>query len=122
LVEGGESAVASSTDPLIILARKADPYFRDMRKTMEESVESVFTSGGEKIAKARFMVYGKSAYPDATFTLRLTFGKVEGYPMNGTKAPPRTTFYGLYDRAAGFENKPPFNLTKRFIDRKDKVD
>jgi len=78
LVEGGEAAVASSTDPLIVLARKAEPFFREMRKTFEESVESIFTSGGEKIAKARFAVYGKSVYPDATFTLRLTFGKVEG--------------------------------------------
>jgi len=122
LVEGGEAAVAASTDPLIVLARKVDPFFREVRKMYEESVESVFTSAGEKIAKARFAIYGKSQYPDATFTLRLTYGKVQGYPMNGTKAPSKTTFYGLYDRAASFDYKPPFNLTQRFMQRKDRID
>jgi len=122
LVEGGAAALAASTDPMIVLARKADPYFRDLRKNYEESVESVLTSAGEKIAKARFAIFGKSIYPDATFTLRLTYGTVQGYPMNGTKAPSKTTFYGLYDRAASFDFKPPFNLMPRFIERKDKID
>jgi hypothetical protein len=122
LVEGGEAAVAASTDPLVVLARKVDPFFREVRKMYEESVESVLTSAGEKIAKARFAIYGKSLYPDATFTLRLTYGKVQGYPMNGTKAPSKTTFYGLYDRAASFDYKPPFNLTQRFMQRKDRID
>ena len=122
LVEGGEAAVAASTDPLIALARKVDPFFRETRKMYEESVESVFESAGEKIAKARFAIYGKSIYPDATFTLRLTYGKVQGYPMNGTKAPSKTTFYGLYDRAASFDYKAPFNLTQRFMQRKDRID
>ena len=122
LVEGGAAALAASTDPMIVLARKADPYFRDLRKDYEESVESVLTSAGEKIAKARFAIFGKSIYPDATFTLRLTYGTVQGYPMNGTKAPSKTTFYGLYDRAASFDFKPPFNLMPRFMQRKDKID
>jgi len=122
LVEGGEAGVAASTDPLIALARKVDPFFRETRKMYEESVESVFESAGEKIAKARFAIYGKSIYPDATFTLRLTYGKVQGYPMNGTKAPSKTTFYGLYDRAASFDYKAPFNLTQRFMQRKDRID
>jgi len=122
LVEGGEAGVAASTDPLIALARKVDPFFRETRKMYEESVESVFESAGEKIAKARFAIYGKSIYPDATFTLRLTYGKVQGYPMNGTKAPSKTTFYGLYDRAASFDYKAPFNLTQRFVQRKDRID
>ena len=121
LAEGGESAIAASTDPLLVLARKIDPFFREMRRNLEENVESVTTSATEKIAKARFAIYGKSVYPDATFTLRLTYGTVQGYPMNGTKAPPKTTFYGLYDRAASFDHKPPFNLTPRFTQRKDKI-
>jgi len=122
LLEGGEAAVQSSTDPLMVLARKTEPFFREIRKNMEESVESVLTAAEEKVAKARFAAFGKSVYPDATFTLRLTFGKVEGYPMNGTKAPSKTTFYGLYDRATSFDFKPPFNLMKRFVERKDKID
>ena len=74
---------------------------------------SVLTTEGEKLGKARFLVYGKDAYPDATFTLRLSYGTVEGYPYNGTIAPPFTTFYGLYDRAASFSNKSPFDLTPK---------
>jgi len=122
LVEGGESAITASTDPLMALARKVEPFFRDHRKAWEENVESTLTTAGEKIAKARFAIYGKSAYPDATFTLRLTYGTVQGYPMNGTKAPSKTTFFGLYDRSASFDNKPPFNLMPRLVERKDKID
>ena len=122
LVEGGEAAVNASTDPLIVLARKVDPFFRELRKQYEDTVESVVTAASEKIAKARFAIYGKSVYPDATFTLRLAYGAVKGYPMNGTKAPSKTTFYGLYDRSASFNNQPPFNLTTRFVERRDKID
>ncbi len=117
-VRGGET----STDPLVVLARKVDPFFRENRKLYEDNVESVVTAASEKIAKARFAIYGKSAYPDATFTLRLAYGTVKGYPMNGTIAPPKTTFYGLYDRSAGFDDKPPFNLAPRFVERRDRID
>jgi hypothetical protein len=122
LVEGGETAVNASTDPLIVLARKVDPFFREIRKQYEDTVESVMTSAGEKLAKARFAIYGKSVYPDATFTLRLAYGTVKGYPMNGTVAPPKTTFYGLYDRSEGFNNKPPFNLTPPFVQNRSRID
>jgi hypothetical protein len=76
----------------------------------------------EKIANPRFAIYGKSHYPEATFTLRLTYATVQGYPMNGTIAPPKTTFHGLYDRAASFDYKPPFNLVPRFMQRKERID
>ena len=122
LAEGGEAAVNASTDPLIVLARKVDPFFRDIRKQFEENVESVTTAASEKIAKARFAIYGKAVYPDATFTLRLAYGAVQGYPMNGTKAPSKTTFYGLFDRSASFDNKPPFNLMPKVAQRKDQID
>ncbi len=121
LVEGGETAVAASTDPLIALARRLDPMLRDMQEQYETKVQSVVTAAGEKIARARFAVYGKSSYPDATFTLRLSFGTVKGYPMNGTIAPPKTTFYGLYDRAHGFDQKPPFNLPARYRERPERL-
>jgi len=122
LVEGGEAAVQASTDPLIVLARKADPFGREMIKWHEDNVESVETPAGEKIGKARFAAYGKSMYPDATFTLRLSYGAVKGYPMNGTIAPPLTTLYGLYDRAYSFQMKPPFNLPAPYLERKDRLD
>ena len=62
------------------------------------------------------------AYPDATFTLRLSYGQVKGYPMNGTVAPPNTTLYGLYDRAYAFGLKPPFLPPRRFMDRRASLD
>lgn len=122
LVEGGEAAVEASSDPMIVMARKVDPIAREMRKWEEDHVESVETAAGEKIGKARFAAYGKALYPDATFTLRLSYGTVTGYPMNGTVAPPKTTFYGLYDRAASFDNKAPFDLPARYLERRAELD
>jgi hypothetical protein len=121
LVDGGEAAVAASTDPMIVMARAIDPSVREIRKWDENNIESVETSAGEKIGKARFAVYGKTTYPDATFTLRLSYGAVKSYPMNGTEAPPMTTLYGLYDRAYSFGQKPPFDLPKRFVERKNSL-
>jgi len=122
LIEGGEKAVKKCKDPLIVLARKIDPILRDNIKWNKEHMESIFNVATEKIAKARFEIYGKDIYPDATFTLRLSYGSVKGYPMNGTKAPYKTTLYGLYDRALSFDNKGPFMLPQRFWDNKDKLD
>jgi hypothetical protein len=113
LIDGGEAAVAASTDPMIVAARRVDPIVRANTRRVRDTISSVLTPAGEKLGKARFLVYGKDAYPDATFTLRLSYGTVDGYPYNGTIAPPFTTFYGLYDRAASFSNKPPFDLTPR---------
>jgi len=122
LIEGGEKAVKKCKDPLIVLARRIDPILRDNIKWNKEHMESIFNVATEKIAKARFEIYGKDIYPDATFTLRLSYGTVKGYPMNGTKAPYKTTLYGLYDRAISFDNKGPFMLPQRFWDNKDKLD
>jgi hypothetical protein len=122
LVEGGEAAVEASTDPLIVFARRIEPAVREVHKWYEDNIESVETTAGEKIGKARFAAYGKSAYPDATFTLRLTYGSVKGYPMNGTQAPPMTTFYGLYDRAYSFGLKGPYALPARYLERKNALD
>ena len=122
LLDGGEAAVAASTDPMIVAARRADPILREAQRRMHDTVTSVLTPAGEKLGKARFLIYGKDAYPDATFTLRLSYGTVEGYPYNGTIAPPFTTFYGLYDRAASFSNKPPFDLTAKEAAGRHKLD
>jgi hypothetical protein len=122
LVEGGPAAVDNSDDPAIVLARKIDPVVREVQKWMEDSVESVMTSAGEKIGQARFAVYGKTEYPDATFTLRLSYGPVKGYAMNGTEAPPKTTFYGLFDRSRSFDNRAPFNLPARYVQGRAALD
>jgi hypothetical protein len=122
LVNGGQAAIQASSDPMIVLARTIDPFDRQRIKAMEDNVESVETPAGEKIGQARFAVYGKSLYPDATFTLRLGYGAVKGYPMNGTQAPPMTTFYGLYDRAYSFGLKFPYNLPARYLEGRTRLD
>jgi hypothetical protein len=122
LVEGGADAVAQSTDPLIDLARQMDPVLRERTRRAQQRIESVESAAAELIGRARFAVYGKTVSPDATFTLRLAFGAVSGYPMNGTQAPSRTTFHGLYDRAVAFGFKPPYDLPSRYVERKDRLD
>lgn len=122
LLDGGEAAVAASNDPMIAAARRADPVWRANYVYMRDKVSSVLDAGGEKLGNARFAVYGKNAYPDATFTLRLSYGTVDGYPYNGTIAPPFTTFYGLYDRAASFSDKSPWDLTPKEAAARDKLD
>ncbi|MBD3288250.1 S46 family peptidase [candidate division KSB1 bacterium] len=122
LMEGGEEAVKKSKDPMIVLARELDPYLREQEKWYRENIESKLTPATERIAQARFEVYGKNMYPDATFTLRLGYGAVKGYPYNGTRAPYKTTMYGLYDRSLSFNREEPFSLPDRFWERQDQLD
>ena len=122
LVDGGEAAVSASDDPMVVLQRKLDPMRREMIKWQEDNVESVEQAAGEQLGKARFAAYGKTTYPDATFTLRLSYGQVQGYPMNGTLAPYKTTFYGLYDRATSFDFEGPFYLPSRYLENRNKLD
>ena len=122
LVEGGAAAVAASTDPLIAWARALDPAYREERTWYEDHVQGVETQAGGDIARARFVLDGKSSPPDATGTLRLSYGRVTGYRQLSTDVPWRTTFAGLYDRAWSFDNKPPFALTARVADVRERLD
>jgi hypothetical protein len=118
LVEGGAAAVAASDDSLIVLARRLDPLARAVRRWLDDDIEAVYDRAGERLGQARWAALGRSAYPDATFTLRLTWGVVKGYPAEGTQVPPFTTFHGLYDRAVAFGNQAPWNLAPRFAEKK----
>ncbi|MBI5630130.1 MAG: S46 family peptidase [Elusimicrobia bacterium] len=122
LVEGGRKAVEESQDPLIVWARGLDAPYRELRKWYEDDIQSVEALQGNRIAKARFALYGKTTYPDATFTLRLSYGKAVGYELGTTKVPYKTTFYGLYDRAASFDNQFPFNLPEKVAQARGKLD
>jgi hypothetical protein len=122
LFEGGAAAVEKSDDPLISLARRVEPVIRDLRAWQEENIKDIETSAGQQIAEARFAVYGKSVYPDATFSLRLGYGRVLGYEEDTTLVPPVTTFYGLFDRALSFQERTPYSLPKRFKEGKEKLD
>ena len=101
LADGPAQAILDSTDGLMVLARTIESLSRPLLQA-EEDAQAVISEQGARIAKARFKVYGKTDYPDATFTLRLSYGSVETYPSNGTLAQPFTTFGGLFDRADGW--------------------
>jgi hypothetical protein len=102
LLDGGRKAIDNSTDPMIVFMRKLVPLWLEREEYQRNNIQAPLSAALEKIALARFAVYGKSAYPDANFSLRLSVGTVQGYVMNGTLAPELTTLYGLFDRAAGF--------------------
>lgn len=121
LAEGGDDAVNASNDSMIAFAKKIMPIIAGAQ-AMAGPYNAQIARASEKIGKARFAVYGRTQYPDANFTLRLSYGTVKGYPMNGTIAPARTTFYGLYDRVHSFGNTAPFDTPPRFLARKDKLD
>ena len=120
LFEGGATAVTAAKDPMIELARLVDAPARAARKVFEAQDETKQQAYAE-IAKARFALQGTSSYPDATFTLRLSYGPVRGYEENGKPIAALTNFAGLYQRAAEHDNQPPFDLPKRWIDRKAKL-
>jgi Peptidase S46 len=121
LLDGGTDAIAKSNDPMILLAKRIEPIFREIRAWNEEKISSVDASAGEKIAKARFAVYGRTISPDANFNLRITFGKVKGYEEDTTLVPFKTTFFGLFDRAESFGETAPYNLTPRWREGRAKL-
>ncbi len=121
LYEDGAAAVAAAKDPMIEVARVLDPESRALRKSFEAQNE-IKQQAQAVIGKARFAVDGTNNYPDATFTLRLSYGPVKGYVENGQKIPATTNFAGLYARAADQDNQPPFDLPARWIARKSALD
>ena len=122
LLDGGADAVAKSTDPMVAMARRVEPIIRELRAWNDEKIRNIDAAAGEKIAKARFAVYGKSMPPDANFNLRLSYGRVKGYEEDTTLVPYRTTFFGLYDRALSFAEMTPWELPQRYKDKKNSFD
>jgi len=118
LYEGGLQAVEQSRDPLIVLMRNIDPEARAIRKQWDDEVESVLRDSGTLIAKARFAVQGTDMYPDATFTLRLSYGAMKGYQQNGKTIPYSTNLGGAFEHAARHGNQAPYELPKSWIDSK----
>ncbi|MFN9787856.1 MAG: S46 family peptidase [Planctomycetia bacterium] len=110
LFEGGAAAVAESKDPMIQLARLLDPENRLQRKRFEDEVDPLEKEGYSKVAAALFAKDGEDQYPDATFTLRLSYGAIKGYEQDGKPVPPFTNFAGLYERAAARGNAYPFEV------------
>jgi len=121
LYEGGKAAVDASTDPLIVLMRNVDSEARAVRKRYDDEVDAVVRRDGATIARARFAQTGLNQPPDATFTLRLSYGAVKGYEENGKKIPYFTTFAGAFQHAEEHGNKPPYNLGASWLKMKSKL-
>jgi len=105
LWKGGQSAIDASNDPMIALAKSLDAKGRELRKWHEDEIEAVVETAHEQIARARFAAFGTNVYPDATFTLRLSYGTVRGWDENGLAVAPFTQLTRLFERATG---RPPF--------------
>ncbi|ABS27595.1 conserved hypothetical protein [Anaeromyxobacter sp. Fw109-5] len=119
LWEGGEAAVKGANDPLLALAAAVDADARAIRRTFEDEVDSVVKKNHERIAEARFAVQGRTNYPDATFTLRLSYGAVEGWLEKGTPVEPFTVFAGAYERHTG---RDPYALPESWLTAKERLD
>ncbi len=119
LWEGGAVAVAKSDDPMIRLARAMDPQVSELRERFEEIYEAPIKRASESIAKARFAIDGTSIYPDATFTLRLSYGAVQGWDQLGQQVEPFTYLKRLYERNTG---QPPFDVPEDWLKRKRDLD
>ncbi len=118
LAEGGMKAIEASDDPMIKLALAIDADARKYRKIREDEVEGVEASNYALLSKANFEAYGDSVYPDATFTLRLAFGTIEGYKQDGQTVAPYTTLGGAFNHAAKHDNRPPYVLPESWHEAK----
>jgi hypothetical protein len=119
LFEGGAAALRATDDTMIALAREIDAEARRLRTVYEEEVQGPQGVAQQRIAEARFKAYGTGIYPDATFTLRLSYGAVEAWTEAGTRVEPFTRLDRLYERATGV---PPFQLPPRWLDAKPRLD
>jgi hypothetical protein len=120
LYEGGAAAVAAASDPMIELARLVDAESRALRKVSEEQNE-IKQQAHAALARARNALSGGGGYPDATSTLRLSFGTVRGYEQDGQPVPAFTTFAGLFARAKEMQYRPPFDLPPRWLKRQSRL-
>ncbi|MEP7242148.1 MAG: S46 family peptidase [Gammaproteobacteria bacterium] len=119
LWNGGAKAVDASADPMIAIAKLVDERSRSLRKTYEDQVEAVERTASEKVARARFAALGTSVYPDATFTLRLSYGSVQGWVENGKAVEPFTSLSRQFERATGSD---PFAIPESWLKVKDQLD
>jgi hypothetical protein len=121
LFEGGSTAIATCTDPMIELVRTIDLRARELRLEFENNVEEPERQAYAKLAQIRFKTSGTSIAPDATFTLRLAFGTVRGYEVGGEALPFHTTIASAFARSAAFGNREPFDLPKAWSDAKENL-
>jgi hypothetical protein len=121
LLKGGAEALAKVDDPLLVALRDSQPALEELA-ALKKSMDDAKGTAYDVIAAARFKVFGTSIYPDATFTLRLSYGSCKGYEAGTTQVPWKTTFHGLFERNSAFENAEPFDLPKRWTEGRTKLD
>lgn len=122
LLKEGKAGIEKSKDPLIEWIRKVDPILRKDRDWFDDEIESVQAIEGHRLSALKFKVFGKSMYPDATFTLRMSYGQVKGFTDDTTiEVPFKTTFYGLFDRAESFNHREPFKLSTKILENKSSI-
>ena len=121
LLAGGKAAVAASTDPFIELARLVDPRARELRTKYDNEVLGVERDAYSKIAQSVFATQGDAAYPDGTFTLRLSYGQVKGYMENGKPITPFTEVRGLFIRGDEHKQKPPYKIADSWMKARSTV-
>jgi hypothetical protein len=119
LWDGGMPAIAASDDPMIQFVLRTDPLSRAARQVWEEEVIGPLQSAGERIARVRYALENHGLYPDANFSLRLSYGKVAGWTDQGQLTSPFTTFAGLFSRATG---AAPYKLPARWTGGEAKLD
>jgi hypothetical protein len=119
LWEGGLAAIEASDDPLIQYLLRIQEPTRAVRADWEEKVQAPTDRASEQLAALRFQTYGDTVYPDATGTLRLTYGQIEGTDVPGQRFGAFTTFAGLWDRATG---AAPFDVAPRLLAARDRID
>ena len=122
MFDGGKDAIDTAKDPMLELVRLVDPLARSLRKRSENEVEEPKRQAYAALAQARYAMDGDKVYPDATFSLRLAFGTIKGYKEDGKDVPAFTQIAGLYERSKEQGNKGPFELPKRWEERKSKID
>ncbi|MBD3833194.1 MAG: S46 family peptidase [Brevundimonas sp.] len=110
--------LAASGDPMIAFVLANDDAAQAVRTQWDAGVNGPTARAAEKVAQARFAVYGDNLYPDATFSLRLSYGQVKGWTYRGVTVPAFTYMGGLYERATGAE---PFNAAQRFVDAESRI-
>lgn len=121
LLAGGRAAIDVSTDPMIVLARSLEADAQAVTKRYDAEVTAVQDVAYPKVGQAVFAVDGARAYPDATSTLRLSYGAVKRYVEDGKRIQPYTDFAGLYQRSAAHNNQPPYDLAPRWIDNRGAI-
>jgi hypothetical protein len=117
--DGGLAAVQACDDPMIRYVLATDATARTVRRAYEQAVQEPTDRAAARIARARFAILGEKAYPDATFSPRLSYGRIEGWTLHGVSVAPFTYFGGLWGRVTG---EAPFDLPQKWLDARDRLD